>query len=85
VSERKRNPALRDCRCPACGVTLDGATHAMGDDARPNVGDVSICAECGAVSVFVGSSRKLALRPATPDDKDEVIGAIRALRRRFAH
>ena len=37
--------------CPGCGRTADVTTNAYGDEG-PDVGSVTICAHCFAVSVF---------------------------------
>jgi hypothetical protein len=41
--------------CPACGKELDAATALGGDDAKPRVGDFTICLYCGALQRFTAT------------------------------
>ena len=38
--------------CPSCGYEVDAASGVFEPTAEPRPGDVSICLECGAASVF---------------------------------
>jgi len=42
---------LPTCTCTTCGKDLDAATDPTGD-ARPKVGDVSICVYCATLNVY---------------------------------
>jgi hypothetical protein len=39
--------------CPECGYSIDAATGINGERGPQN-GDVSLCAKCGAISIFNG-------------------------------
>lgn len=44
--------------CPSCNTyVFDAHSSVMGDDARPEPGDFSICFSCGATLVFTGGLR----------------------------
>ena len=43
--------ALPASACPACGHVMD-CTTAMASDARPTVGDLTVCIRCGEFCVF---------------------------------
>lgn len=42
---------LPELKCPTCGYEMDAATDIAGD-ARPSVGDISLCVNCGEVLEF---------------------------------
>lgn len=68
-----RNPKdyhVRKTPCPQCGAGLDGALG-LTDDAGPKAGDITICLECRAVSVF---SDAMSLREPTPDELKKLAG-----------
>jgi hypothetical protein len=46
-----RDVKLKDQRCPQCAELLDGAT-AMGEDAVPEPGDISVCCYCAEILQF---------------------------------
>ena len=53
--------------CRSCGKKND---RASGDDgARPSAGDMSICVQCGEISIF---TETLNLRAPTPEEAAEV-------------
>ena len=44
---------LLEDRCPSCNHKLDAATNADArDDARPNPGDLCVCAHCGEIAAY---------------------------------
>ena len=38
--------------CPKCGYRTDAASVARGQHHRPNAGDISVCMNCGAITIF---------------------------------
>lgn len=67
VTDLRDNPSA----CSACGAHLSAATGADNDD-RPNEGDVSVCITCGNITIF---DENLKLRPATPEEYNEIASA----------
>jgi hypothetical protein len=53
--------------CSVCGVALNASEGA--DNSAPTDGDMTICAECGALQIFQGSP-PTTLRPASQDEVD---------------
>jgi DNA-directed RNA polymerase subunit RPC12/RpoP len=48
--------------CPHCGYKMNASTTADIDcDAKPEPGDVSLCAECGAINQFDDNLRVIAM------------------------
>lgn len=46
--------------CPVCGISIDGLTPTVGDDAQvPVAGNVNVCASCGGVSMFTDDDLRL--------------------------
>jgi hypothetical protein len=43
-------PSLGDPTCPSCGTKLDAATSL--ECSTPEPGDLTVCAECGAICTF---------------------------------
>jgi hypothetical protein len=56
---------IPDAKCSACGYKMDRSTAAFGE-AQPNEGDLSMCLNCGHVSIF---DKQLRLRQPTPGEK----------------
>lgn len=50
--------------CVECGKELDGAS-ALGPDASPSPGDVTLCIHCGSASIF---TEELLLRRPTAEE-----------------
>lgn len=69
MSKRTRTTRVPDALCPHCGYRVDSAS-ALGDAARPDPGDWSVCLRCGGVLML-----DAALRPVLP-----AFGAYEALR-----
>jgi hypothetical protein len=62
VTVRPPKPAQHDATCPWCGTHHEYASHVTiqpQDYKQPKRGDVSLCAECGALAVY---DRNLILR-----------------------
>lgn len=68
-------PTYRDDagECPSCGEVQDSATDLVGDG-PPAEGDLTICATCGAISVFTGVG--LDRRPATGPERFRALRAV---------
>jgi hypothetical protein len=68
-------------RCPRCGEVLDAATSLEGDSV-PTVGDVSVCAYCSALLMFIDplpTQRLLSdaeLRELDQDVRDDLMKAL---------
>jgi len=58
-------------RCPACGYGCDSVSGLTSSD-RPADGDVSVCLNCGAVSVFAAAAAG-GLVPPAPADLAEIL------------
>lgn len=56
---------LRLAECPICFYEMDAATSLEEPNAKPRVGDFSLCINCGALLVF---EERTQLRQATDDD-----------------
>lgn len=54
---------LPEMKCPTCGYEMDAATCLRGDG-RPEVGDISLCINCGECLEF---GKEFALQIATLD------------------
>lgn len=57
--------------CPGCGVVNDGALDPSNSDAWPSEGSLSLCWNCGHLSIFTGSGTSLSVRPPTEEEKQE--------------
>lgn len=55
--------------CPYCGKTLDAATPAFDDSAKPKPGDISICIGCGGSLVFAND---MSLREMTQRERERL-------------
>ncbi len=62
-------------KCTSCGKELDGAT-CVGEDAKPNAGDFTVCIGCGHIMVFDENSM---LREMTSAEVIEIAGDKRVL------
>jgi len=60
--------------CPACGHLLDADGVALGEDARPTPGDVSVCMYCTSFLVF---EPDLSRRAMTDDEVGELPDDVR--------
>jgi hypothetical protein len=67
--------AIVASRCLHCGAELTGAT-AVGADATPNPGDITVCLACGHIMAFTDD---LTLRAPTDAEAYEVAGDQRIL------
>lgn len=58
--------------CLDCGVVVDGATMLDDDTAEPHDGDVSVCAYCSAVALYLddGEGGLLLRRPTSAEWHD---------------
>lgn len=66
---RIRNPT----KCTHCGHLHDAADNLDDPELRPSDGDVSICLECGAISLFVvADDGTLSLRKPTDEEHAEL-------------
>ena len=69
-------------RCPSCDTIIDGFASARHPDAKPKNGDVSICATCGQLLVFIRDAFE-ALPPETyetlPEGIKKELGMLQAL------
>jgi hypothetical protein len=63
------------CACLDCSKSLDGAMSIF-CDARPTVGDITICIYCGHIMVFTNG---LALRNPTRGEQIKIAGDKRIL------
>lgn len=54
-------------RCPRCGVENDCATDTNSGARRPEIGDLSVCFECGLIGVF---GLGLRIHEATPEERE---------------
>lgn len=59
-----------DHRCMVCGACNDATTEVGGVRGKPRDGDVSVCLECGGLSIFTGVG--LMLRAATAGERAEI-------------
>lgn len=50
----RRRPHQLDATCPHCGKGND-TSQPVGRPVLPSVGDVSICIECGGLSIFTAT------------------------------
>jgi len=66
---------MAETACPGCGVVLNGST-ALDFDATPSPGDVSVCSECQAVSIW---GDDLQLRGFTREEIDEILADDEAM------
>lgn len=66
-------------KCLLCGAMLDAATS-MGNKSAPDPGSLSICGECGAVSVFADD---LTLRPLTDVEVREITSSDETMQMLF--
>jgi hypothetical protein len=70
-------------RCPACGYLTD-AVAGLNTPGAPDIGDATLCLNCGHVMVFTAYGQ----RSATPEELEEVLAepavkeAIRHIRER---
>jgi transcription elongation factor Elf1 len=55
-------------RCPRCGYTFQASTNLEDGKAKPRIGDVSFCINCGQVSKFWENDTML---PVKLDDLDK--------------
>ena len=51
--------------CPKCDSKLDGFTGVTDDDARPESGDITICAYCSCVLEFIDTDNGLGYKEAS--------------------
>lgn len=65
-----------DNACPVCGARLDAAT-AVRQDARPDPGDVSVCAYCASVLRF---DRELYLYAPAKEEVRDLLAGVPGLR-----
>lgn len=56
--------------CPWCSVQNDAALAMQDDGNRPNVGDVSVCWNCGSVALF---DNTMHLRRPRPDESADIL------------
>lgn len=61
---------LVESHCPQCDYKLDAATIARGADHIPELGDYSICINCGQVLIYRAD---LTLRQATAPEISELM------------
>jgi hypothetical protein len=55
--------------CSQCGYKMDRATAPLARDAKPREGMVSICWNCGHLTMFTA---ELNLRELTPDERSKI-------------
>jgi hypothetical protein len=65
--------------CPYCQRATDAAAHAGAQEARPAVGDISVCVYCATVSVFTAGYQLHALAA------EELSGLPPAILRELRH
>lgn len=58
--------------CPECYAMNDGTTDVEGSDAKPEDGDLSICAYCGSVSILVITDKDSYMRTPLPHERKEI-------------
>jgi hypothetical protein len=63
-------------KCPRCGYKLDATTSTSGDQ-KPEPGDLSLCFECGQISVFTEND---GMRVPTKDEELELSVDPRVIR-----
>ena len=69
-------------KCWACGKSTDSTTAVIGEDSRPDAGDVSICFGCGELAIFTGHD--LETRRPTDDERAEALDEPDVIRARGA-
>lgn len=47
-----KGKALAETSCPTCDYAADAATCVDKRDARPRVGDITLCLKCGEILIF---------------------------------
>lgn len=64
---RDLGPEYSPVKCPFCDYELTGHAPVVGSF-KPRSGDVSICIECGSVSIY-----QIALRKPTEDELESIV------------
>jgi NMD protein affecting ribosome stability and mRNA decay len=85
-------------KCPDCGAGADGYTETIlpGEvpvDAKPETGNVAICAYCGAINLYEVKPEAVSLRRPTEAELEDIlksvpeinamVSAVKALRARY--
>lgn len=84
VASKLQEHEIKQTRCPICGKKLECATNFFGENA-PKPGDATICIRCGHAAIF---DDELGLRPATPEEQEQIsqseeVAAIRRAQTSF--
>lgn len=60
---------MPELQCPVCKTPHDGATCISDDQCAPNPGDLTVCIDCGALSIFTDDNKR---RPLTVEEVTEL-------------